>query len=533
VADAQSLLASARDQCYLDPLAARESGRALAACDGALAAWGWLHVALAEVRVGEASASAQAVAKARQAFEQAADTRGLLWCDEVEAILLRRTGDYAGSARRQALLDAQPEHAQAQADDPLLGFVAHNSRAITAKLQGQIDECTAPPLRSQRRRPTHKLGGPAHHGAGQSGWLPPRSVQPGRCAQAQREALAAGREAGARQSVTTVAVNLILIYHALGEVAQARAMAEFVLTHQDELVPDAVNRYALPLALGHLGVGEIPAATACLEAGAVAGVADGDGMVMWAWLKARCLLAQGDAKQARAVAERTLQQRRERRLSDPPYEIMELQRALADACESLGDSAAALACMRQAHKGYEQLVGRSARARYIALDVGHQLAQAQRERDMAVVSHRSADDDRRRLSELNTALQAQIAETEMLHAKLREQALRDPLTGLHNRRYLFEMAPALLELARRQGQPLCVVLLDLDHFKLLNDTYGHHAGDLVLQRFALLLTQILRRSDVVCRHGGEEFVAVMPDIDAEGTQAVLGALARSLSAKCA
>jgi diguanylate cyclase (GGDEF)-like protein len=524
VADAQALLASARDQCYLDPLAARESGRALAACDGALAAWGWLHVALAEVRVGEASASAQAVAKARQAFEQAADTRGLLWCDEVEAILLRRTGDYAGSARRQALLDAQPEHAQAQADDPLLGFVAHNSRAITAKLQGQIENALRHLYAASDAAQRTSSVGPRITALGNLGGFHHDLYNLDDARRLSEEALAAGREAGARQSVTTVAVNLILIYHALGEVAQARAMAEFVLTHQDELVPDAVNRYALPLALGHLGVGEIPAATACLEAGAVAGVADGDGMVMWAWLKARCLLAQGDAKQARAVAERTLQQRRERRLSDPPYEMMELQRALADACESLGDSAAALACMRQAHKGYEQLVGRSARARYIALDVGHQLAQAQRERDMAVVSHRSADDDRRRLSELNTALQAQIAETEMLHAKLREQALRDPLTGLHNRRYLFEMAPALLELARRQGQPLCVVLLDLDHFKLLNDTYGHHAGDLVLQRFALLLTQILRRSDVVCRHGGEEFVAVMPDIDAEGTQAVLARL---------
>jgi diguanylate cyclase (GGDEF)-like protein len=112
----------------------------------------------------------------------------------------------------------------------------------------------------------------------------------------------------------------------------------------------------------------------------------------------------------------------------------------------------------------------------------------------------------------------------MLHAKLREQALRDPLTGLHNRRYLFEMAPALLELARRQGNTLSVVLLDLDHFKLLNDTYGHQAGDLVLQRFAALLTQMLRRSDIVCRHGGEEFVAVMPDIDAEGTESMLNRL---------
>jgi diguanylate cyclase (GGDEF)-like protein len=203
---------------------------------------------------------------------------------------------------------------------------------------------------------------------------------------------------------------------------------------------------------------------------------------------------------------------------------MELHRVLADACEQTGDPRAALACMRQAHALYEQLVGRSARARYIALEVGHQLATAQRERDVAVNSAQSIEDDRHRLADLNAALQAQIAQTELLHAQLRDQALSDPLTGLHNRRYLFEVAPGMLDLARRQAKALCVVLIDLDHFKLLNDTFGHQAGDRVLRRFATLMREMLRRSDVVCRHGGEEFVAVLPDIDGDGAQALLARL---------
>jgi len=173
---------------------------------------------------------------------------------------------------------------------------------------------------------------------------------------------------------------------------------------------------------------------------------------------------------------------------------------------------------------YEQLVGRSARARFIALQVGHELSTAQRERDVALDSRRSVEDDHRRLALLNEALQVKIAETQMLHARLQEQAVRDPLTGLHNRRHLFDVAPGLLELARRNDRPLCVALIDLDHFKLLNDTYGHQAGDAELQRFAGLLPQLLRRSDVICRHGGEEFVAVMPDIDADGAAAVLSRL---------
>jgi diguanylate cyclase (GGDEF)-like protein len=155
----------------------------------------------------------------------------------------------------------------------------------------------------------------------------------------------------------------------------------------------------------------------------------------------------------------------------------------------------------------------------------------QREREQALAMQHRAEDDRKRQAELNAALQAQMAETEMLHQQLREQALRDPLTGLHNRRYLFEITPGLLELARRQGGTVCVVLLDLDHFKLLNDTYGHHAGDLVLQRFSTLMTQMLRRSDVVCRHGGEEFVAVMPDIDTDGAEAVIGRLLEAYQAQ--
>jgi two-component system cell cycle response regulator len=175
------------------------------------------------------------------------------------------------------------------------------------------------------------------------------------------------------------------------------------------------------------------------------------------------------------------------------------------------------------------LVGRSARARYIALDVTHQLAQARHERDVAVDGRRSVEDDRQRLSELNAALQAQMAETQRLHEQLREQALRDPLTGLHNRRYLFELAPGLLERARRQHQTLSVVLIDLDHFKLLNDTCGHAAGDLVLQRFAALMAETLRRSDVICRHGGEEFVAVMPDTPADEADAVMERLLASYS----
>lgn len=97
-----------------------------------------------------------------------------------------------------------------------------------------------------------------------------------------------------------------------------------------------------------------------------------------------------------------------------------------------------------------------------------------------------------------------------LREALHEQATRDPLTGLLNRRYLDEALPRELARARREQRPLCLVMLDLDHFKCINDSFGHEAGDAVLSQLSALLRTHLRRSDLACRFGGEEFVVLMP-----------------------
>jgi diguanylate cyclase (GGDEF)-like protein/PAS domain S-box-containing protein len=98
-----------------------------------------------------------------------------------------------------------------------------------------------------------------------------------------------------------------------------------------------------------------------------------------------------------------------------------------------------------------------------------------------------------------------------LREKLREQATRDSLTGLFNRRHLEDSLSRELHRARRGKSPLCIAMLDLDHFKNFNDTFGHQAGDLLLRELGQLLREKLRRSDIACRYGGEEFVIVMPD----------------------
>ena len=102
-----------------------------------------------------------------------------------------------------------------------------------------------------------------------------------------------------------------------------------------------------------------------------------------------------------------------------------------------------------------------------------------------------------------------------LRDALRLQSICDPLTGLYNRRHMEESLRRELSRASRQKTMLAVAMLDVDHFKKFNDTYGHDAGDLVLQSVAKVLKKMLRESDIVCRYGGEEFVLLLPDANEE------------------
>jgi diguanylate cyclase (GGDEF)-like protein len=107
---------------------------------------------------------------------------------------------------------------------------------------------------------------------------------------------------------------------------------------------------------------------------------------------------------------------------------------------------------------------------------------------------------------------------------LRDQVVRDPLTQLYNRRYMEETLAHEVQRARRNGSLLGCTVIDLDHFKAINDAYGHDVGDEVLRRMAEVLNRWFRSSDTVCRYGGEEFVVIMPEQSGDTISERLSAL---------
>lgn len=131
----------------------------------------------------------------------------------------------------------------------------------------------------------------------------------------------------------------------------------------------------------------------------------------------------------------------------------------------------------------------------------------------------------RRVRALERALEAATAELETL----RSLAYRDPLTGLHNRRAFEQRLAEELSRARRTKRGFTVLVVDLDDFKLINDSRGHQTGDLVLCAVATALTSTFREHDVVCRTGGDEFMVILPDANRVDLGSALARLERRLA----
>ena len=112
-----------------------------------------------------------------------------------------------------------------------------------------------------------------------------------------------------------------------------------------------------------------------------------------------------------------------------------------------------------------------------------------------------------------------------------ELAVTDSLTGLYNRRYMSNHLNAMLQRAKMDYKPVCLMILDIDFFKPVNDTHGHDVGDDVIKEFSARIGMSIRGIDLACRYGGEEFVVVMPDTDLSMASTVAERLRRQMADK--
>jgi diguanylate cyclase (GGDEF)-like protein len=132
-----------------------------------------------------------------------------------------------------------------------------------------------------------------------------------------------------------------------------------------------------------------------------------------------------------------------------------------------------------------------------------------------VSTHLKLQAQKHLLQEQNRLLELEITERKRIEAELERLATTDPLTGLYNRRHFFTVAEAEFKKAQRYERLLSAIMLDIDHFKKINDTYGHAVGDQALIFLAQHLRACMRAVDVVARYGGEEFVILLPETPAE------------------
>jgi len=142
---------------------------------------------------------------------------------------------------------------------------------------------------------------------------------------------------------------------------------------------------------------------------------------------------------------------------------------------------------------------------------------------------RSPQDDELNIIQRTSHLMAIAIQQERRASQLFQLATQDALTGLANRRHFLELAGKAFQDARQSGRPLSLLMLDLDHFKSINDRFGHETGDSVLQLFARLLVDGLRGSDLICRMGGEEFAALLPGAGQEEALAAAQRICKAVS----
>jgi two-component system, cell cycle response regulator len=298
--------------------------------------------------------------------------------------------------------------------------------------------------------------------------------------------LAVPADASGRGSLEAGFETLAIAALHAGEVALGRELVARAQAAEREDIPDERLELAIACALLAREDGATAAAAAALEAAAALHTAATQGLS----LRVHCAV----------------------------------QRTLSQLHEARGDAGAALRALRTWQGLSEERARFASRARYQAAALQTELLTLRQKLDEKDAQRRTTERAHAELAAINQQLSHKIGEVQALQAALQQQATRDALTGLFNRRHLNDTLPSLWAAAQRDGRPLALAIIDLDHFKQVNDDFGHDAGDRLLAGFGRLLESGLRRSDVACRYGGEEFCVLMPGTEAGAARRKLARL---------
>jgi diguanylate cyclase len=287
-----------------------------------------------------------------------------------------------------------------------------------------------------------------------------------------------------------------------GDAAQARAAWQAAVArseaalHLSSALGERTTQVAtlINLATALLGLGEHEPAARHLDVAAAIRATGVDNPLLdveWAELRAGLMLEEGELDEAEPLLARAAHIGEQAGLV---AHFAGLYKVWSTVAERRGDTASALARFKRFHELHEAARTDRARLRSQVLAVRHETERAQAEAQQAQ-QHAQA------LAQANQQLESDAV-------VLREQALLDPLTGVANRRRLDRELALRFDKAVSSGLPLCVALLDIDHFKQVNDGFSHAVGDEVLRRLALILRGQCREHDLVARYGGEEFVLI-------------------------
>ncbi len=217
----------------------------------------------------------------------------------------------------------------------------------------------------------------------------------------------------------------------------------------------------------------------------------------------------GQHERSRECLQRALELAQQIGVRDSAYEICH---ALSRVYEREGRYRRAL----EYYKRYSDLQGeirtRELTEKIAVMEIEHEVEKKEKEAEI----HRLRNVELCREIEERKKAQKSLRESE---SRFRSLSIEDPLSGCFNRRYFFDIASRIIRRAAEDDDSISLVLLDLDHFKKVNDSYGHQAGDNVLKEFVDLATSLIRPEDVFARYGGEEFTLLMPDTDPQEARA--------------